>query len=796
MAKYEQIRDRIPSLYRPQPGDDGLMVQFLRAVGRSLEQVDLEAAAVLQAHWFEYADLALYDGFFQRRRQLLGEPPPPPGDPSLLGFPYIDDLAYLSALLGLSPWQEPNPETVEAFRLRVRRTVALYRDGLGTNQALRRMVELQLPMDLTAAPALRDRPFWLEEGVPIATTLAAATPRGAPTDMVGPLMRWSHTHSGLRPVCPTLYIQGVAPQADRIDATISPLIERYSGPGQPLGIAYLGSLAAGETLRIQPAFTSWLGTAEGMQQTTSATDPSAAGPWNAVEDGPAGTVVAIAQTEDAALWVAVNGEGGGQLWRYDGTIWSEEPTALGTIHCLHAHGQDLLIGTDDGLVRLPLFPPEGEEQTLTTLPSAAVFALAAMAGQLWLGTATGAFTLNGDGTLAPTQLQGVEVYAIYGDGGDGARFFGTGWGLLMHQPPLDTWYRYRGQVRTEQQSEWDRFDPSTGPADGDEDFLPTVRTITRSHDGSLWLGTDQGLARYLAQPVRGLTSETVLHAFPDISQGRVNALAIDPRGLLWVGCDRGLLRYDGYRLWQHQGDRWQSLGRADQVYGGDREPIPRDAWRYSPTSGQWERFTPLTFDLELRTVAESAMHSVAWIDGAIADLGQWDGTTFSPTADAPDPTPQLRLRYKPRPTEIRDGGIVAVPRLSVGQSTWRYLRVEGESPVDTESRPLWTSEGRRVGNDPSSLDPESGRWDLEPPPPSHFDATLFAFLPAARVGLSWQPHQAASVLVRLHPLQPEEAIDPIIIDRVWTGMQQVRPAGVQVQLALGDDLLKGEGSTA
>jgi len=39
-------------------------------VGRLLEQVDLEAAAVLQAHWFEYADLALYDGFFQRRRQL------------------------------------------------------------------------------------------------------------------------------------------------------------------------------------------------------------------------------------------------------------------------------------------------------------------------------------------------------------------------------------------------------------------------------------------------------------------------------------------------------------------------------------------------------------------------------------------------------------------------------------------------------------------------------------------------------------------------------------------------------
>ncbi|MBE9139544.1 hypothetical protein IQ254_20480, partial [Nodosilinea sp. LEGE 07088] len=157
--------------------------------------------------------------------------------------------------------------------------------------------------------------------------------------------------------------------------------------------------------------------------------------------------------------------------------------------------------------------------------------------------------------------------------------------------------------------------------------------------------------------------------------------------------------------------------------------------------------------------------------------------------------PQLRMRYKPRPTEIRAGGLVAVPRLPLGGSTWRYLQVEGDNPIFTDSRPLWTTEGRRIGDDPNAIDPESGRFDLEPPPPSHFDASLFAFLPAARVWLSWQPYQPASVLVRLQRLQAGEAIDPIIIDRVWAGMQQVRPAGVQVQLALGDDLLRGESST-
>ncbi|MGG6242090.1 hypothetical protein ACQ4N7_26020 [Nodosilinea sp. AN01ver1] len=793
MARYEQIRDRMPSLYRPQPGDEGLMARFLQAVGRSLEQVDLEAAAVLQAHWFEYADRAFYDAFFRRRRQLQEPPLPPPllGDPSLLSFPYIDDLAYLSALVGLSPWQEPTRETVEAFRLRVRRTVALYRDGVGTIQALRRMVELQLPLDLSAAPALRDRPFWIEEGVAAAPTLAPALPNGPPTDIVGPLMRWRFTLTGLRPVLPTLYIQGVTPEENKIAATESPLIERYGGPGQPLGIAYQGNLAPGETLRIQPAYNGWLGTATRLQRASSTTDPTAAGPWTPEPEGPEGTVVAIAQTEDSALWVAVNSEGSGQLWRYDGQTWSGEFAELSAIHDLYAHGPDLLIGSDDGLVRLPLFPPQGEEQTLTTLPSAAVYALAAIADQIWLGTASGAFILNTDGTLAATELQGVEVYAIYSDGA-GARFFGTSWGLLQQQPELGVWYRYRGQVRTEQQSEWDAFDPATGPADAEVNFLPPVRAIARSRDGTLWLGTDQGLARYLAQPVRGLTSETVLHAFPDISTGPVHQLSLDPRGLLWIGCDRGLLRYDGYRLWQYQGDRWQVLGQADRLYPADRDPIPRDGWRYNPAASAWERFTPLTVELALRTIEAEAVHSVAWSDGAIADLGQWDGTSFTPDPGAADPTPQLRMRYKPRPTEIRDGGLVAVPRLPVGGSTWRYLQVEGDNPITTDSRPLWTSEGRRIGNDPSHIDPESGRFDFAGSPPSHFDASLFAFLPAARVWLSWQPHQPASVLVRLQRLQAGEAIDPIILDRVWAGMQQVRPAGVQVQLALGDDLLRGD----
>jgi len=51
------------------------------------------------------------------------------------------------------------------------------------------------------------------------------------------------------------------------------------------------------------------------------------------------------------------------------------------------------------------------------------------------------------------------------------------------------------------------------------------------------------------------------------------------------------------------------------------------------------------------------------------------------------------------------------------------------------------------------------------------------------------------LLPQLQRRQAGEAIDPIILDRVWAGLEQVRPAGVQVQLALGDDLLRGDLST-
>jgi hypothetical protein len=88
--------------------------------------------------------------------------------------------------------------------------------------------------------------------------------------------------------------------------------------------------------------------------------------------------------------------------------------------------------------------------------------------------------------------------------------------------------------------------------------------------------------------------------------------------------------------------------------------------------------------------------------------------------------------------------------------------------------------------------PPEARFDRRDPlPPRVFDASVFPYPPAARVELSWPSPQPLSVLVRLERQTPDEAVDPVVLDRVWAGMQQVRPAGVVVRLAVDEDIVRG-----
>jgi len=50
MAEYERIREHLPSLYRPDTGDEGLLPDFLRAIGAILDEANADMGAVMQAH--------------------------------------------------------------------------------------------------------------------------------------------------------------------------------------------------------------------------------------------------------------------------------------------------------------------------------------------------------------------------------------------------------------------------------------------------------------------------------------------------------------------------------------------------------------------------------------------------------------------------------------------------------------------------------------------------------------------------------------------------------------------------
>jgi hypothetical protein len=806
-----------------------LVTGVLLTVAAALDRLNDEAAEVMQAHWYRYADSGRFSPYVLRARARAAAPDPAPvpapSDPDVAGFPYIADLGRLASLLSLPPWRAQSAETVETYRERIGRIVSLYRNGLGTLDALRRMTEAQLPVDATAPPERRDRPFAVEDLAALVTTRLPVLMPGEPDSVVGPLMHWRTQGDTLEPAPPTAYVQaptgservaaaqaGVhyAPAAER------PVLERFdrTAAAPAVGLAFLDTVPDGATLRLRPAYASWLAREDGVHAARSEpgedvpADPAAPGPWTREGDGPDAAVAALVQTADLILWAAA----GPELWRRDGGGWTQALDAGAAIHALAEDGEDLLLGTEDGLLRVGRHPAPGAALAAAPDPSLAgpVLALLRAAdGTWWAGTPDGLARAQG-GAFAPFVLEGdlaTPVHALAEDA-SGALYVGTDLGLFQHQPGVDRWYWYAGAEATDQEPEWQELHPAAaGPernAPTEEAVhLPAVTAVLRARDGDLWIGTAAGLARYTAVASEGkLDHRTLLHAFPDVVPGRVAAIEEDPRGLVWFATDRGLLRYDGRDFEQFRAGAWEGLGRAGLLYGG--EPRARGMWRHRRADAVWERFDEaadwVPFEDAPRSAEEPSVAALAFTDGVVADLlDAWDIETFvtGPSVMPVDPA-LLAVRYKPPGyRRIVDGGIPALPRIAPGEGSWRYLALEGEDADAPGSRPAWTIEGRLLPNgivEPADAEPDPGRWDAAVPDPDagQFGAAVFAYPPAARVGLEWAGRRRLCVLVRLRRRSAGEAIDPEVLDRVWEGMRQVRPAAVRVALAVEETVVRKE----
>jgi hypothetical protein len=807
MGSADRLRDLLPTLWRPEPDPPGtarpgsdLLADLIRSAGAGFDRLAVEAGDVMQAHWFATADSALTSAWVARHRAAADRPPVAPRDPAVESHPYLDDLPRIAALIDLAPWAEPldQRERVEDFRRRIRRIVALYREGVGTRRGLLAMARASLPLaDPDAPPGLRERGVAVEEAAPVTIRRAAATTRGQPDGLVGPLMRWQIDNPALHTSTPTLHITGIAPEPERRTATVDPVIERFdSATGTGVGIGYAGTVPPGETLEITPTWTTWLAGEDGLlAATATAGEDALAGPFADVPGGPPGATVALVTGADGALWVATNaaGDGTGTLWRLDAEGWAEVSGGLPPLHALVAEGSTLLLGHAQGLSRLDVFAPERAlDPDPGGMEGPGVRALArGPDGTWWAATARGATRLDpgetfpapvGRGSRSETEM---PLNAVWADD-DGTVFFGGAAGLFRHVPRDGTWQVYRGGDADERVPDWETWDSDEPLPDPSEGFLPPVTALARGADGRLWIGTGAGLAQWAAR-ARRATYGTTLHAFPELATGPVHALASDRRGRLWAATARGVLVWDGLDRWQLRDTGRVRLPRAEE------DPLAFTHWRFARGAGVWQVHrrggargfvdeTP-----EPVTTAEPPVRAIAFSRGARAHLGTLGPDGFAP-AGGPAPG-ALSLRLKPAPDRIVTGGLPAIPELPPGPSHWRYLAIEEAEPPTPTAFPAWTREGRLLPPPDERTAPFAGRFLTAG---SVVPDQVFAFLPAAKVETLWRPRSAFSVLVRLERRAPDEVLPDLVLDRLQAALARVRPAGVRVAIAHGDVIVRGD----
>lgn len=818
MASYPTILRHLPSLYCPEADDNELLARFLRATAAIIDEAERESTMIMQAHWFNYADDPRFDNYFnlyQKRiavesaedaeniENTIQEDNNENRNKALLSFNHIHDLAKLSALFQLPPWQDAigKGETVAHYRKRVAEMVHIYRNGLGTLSSLRQVIAAQLPDDSVDGKT-QELAFIVEEFASKKRQLQAIEARGIPTEILGPLMRFQLDNKGLSSTQPTLYIEANASS----DSSERPLIELFSEDDDKpcrIGIAYEGDLPAGQTLRLSPRYHLWLASVDGLQQASSDQASFLPSFWQPITDTPVGEIKCLLQVRDHTVWLVIDNA----LHSFDGRNWQQRLTALPEVHHLLEHEDSLLIATDNGLLQLPMYPQNNifvPQPAIAELDGIAIYHLyRLLSGTWWAATAEGVKVWEGDRfsdiLMGSTDIT-LPVYHIQQDN-SGTITLATERGAIQYQPVFNHWYLFIGGESSDTATDWLRFKEGDTLPTSNMVFLPTVNTVLRSRDATLWFGTGDGIACYRATAVRDFSYRTHLQAFPQLNTGNVTHIYQDSSGILWFTCEQGLLRFDG----QH----WQQLQNSEWVRILTTHEISQDtsAWRYQREQQQWQVYHADRKDWESVVTGTllantDKINALLWTSSAHASLGAWDGEHFN--EDNTASVSSLRMRYKPiadKDTRIVNGGIPGIPALPVGQSIWRYLKLESELDDDADTddelsnnHTRWTYEGRLIlsPEDRSllSLSIEEGRFSAQSSPLSYFDQAVFSYKPAAKVWFSWQANQPLTLQANLQTT--ENQIDPYVLDRVWDGIQQVRPAGVHIELLVNNDSVRGE----
>ena len=232
------------------------------------------------------------------------------------------------------------------------------------------------------------------------------------------------------------------------------------------------------------------------------------------------------------------GTTGGDLYRWDGRMWTYCGTAPAPIQSLVDRRGEVFAGTADGVYRFDA----GYFVRDVTHSGASVYALLAHAERLWAGGEDGLWRRESDGWRRESDGQGALSQGVYALGvtADGRLVAGTAKGVA---------------IRDAHTGEW-RLVPVRDEYGRDA----AVRSLVTDRDGQLWAGTDgAGAYEFSLDPPRAVIYGPAGNA--SLTTRFVRGVAVDADGSVWFATPAGAYRFQAH-MWRTD---IQGTGEEDRI---------------------------------------------------------------------------------------------------------------------------------------------------------------------------------------------------------------------------------------